>query len=118
MKYLIMSCLGSGLVLMGIAFHSITGHLNMTYMHNELVKNYINHKNLVLISMGLFTVGLGVKSAMFPLHTWLPDAHSSAPTTSSAFLSSLVLKGYVIFLIKMLYRVFGRDLLREFSILR
>ena len=82
-----MSCLGSGLVLMGIAFlYSITGHLNMTYMHNELVKNYINHKNLVLISMGLFTVGLGVKSAMFPLHTWLPDAHSSAPTTSSAFI--------------------------------
>ncbi|MDU1443969.1 MAG: proton-conducting transporter membrane subunit [Clostridium cochlearium] len=119
MKYLIMSCLGSGLVLMGIAFlYSITGHLNMTYMHNELVKNYINHKNLVLISMGLFTVGLGVKSAMFPLHTWLPDAHSSAPTTSSAFLSSLVLKGYVIFLIKILYRVFGMDLLREFSILK
>lgn len=119
MKYLIMSCLGSGLVLMGIAFlYSITGHLNMTYMHNELVKNYMNHKNLLLISMGLFTVGLGVKSAMFPLHTWLPDTHSSAPTSSSALLSSLVLKGYVIFLIKMLFRVFGIDLLREFSILK
>ena len=119
MKYLIMSCLGSGLVLMGIAFlYAVTGHLNMTYMHNELVKNYMNYKNLLLISIGLFTVGLGVKSAMFPLHTWLPDAHSSAPTSSSALLSSLVLKGYVIFLIKMLFRVFGIELLREFSILK
>lgn len=119
MKYLIMSCLGSGLVLMGIAFlYSITGHLNMTYIHNELIKDYMNNKNSVLISMGLFTVGLGVKSAMFPLHTWLPDAHSNAPTSSSALLSSLVLKGYVLVLIKILFRVFGMEILRQFSILK
>ncbi|MBC2399491.1 multicomponent Na+:H+ antiporter subunit D [Clostridium tetanomorphum] len=118
MKYLIMSCLGSGLVLMGIAFlYSLTGHLNMTYIHNELVKNYTNYPRSILITLGLFTVGLGVKSAMFPLHTWLPDAHSNAPTTSSAILSSLVLKGYVLFLIKILYRVFGREIIVQFPIL-
>ncbi|PRR78917.1 Na(+)/H(+) antiporter subunit D [Clostridium liquoris] len=118
MKYLIMSCLGSGLVLMGIAFlYSITGHLNMTYIHNELVKNYIHYPRTILITLGLFTVGLGVKSAMFPLHTWLPDAHSNAPTTSSAILSSLVLKGYILFLIKVLYRVFGIEIIRNFPIL-
>lgn len=118
MKYLIMSCLGSGLVLMGIAFlYSMTGHLNMTYIHKELVKNYVNYPRAVLITLGLFTAGLGVKSAMFPLHTWLPDAHSNAPTTSSAILSSLVLKGYVLFLIKVLYRVFGIEIIRNFSIL-
>ncbi|SQB91933.1 sodium/proton antiporter shaD [Clostridium tetanomorphum] len=113
-----MSCLGSGLVLMGIAFlYSLTGHLNMTYIHNELVKNYTNYPRSILITLGLFTVGLGVKSAMFPLHTWLPDAHSNAPTTSSAILSSLVLKGYVLFLIKILYRVFGREIIVQFPIL-
>lgn len=118
MKYLIMSCLGSGLVLMGIAFlYSMTGHLNMTYIHKELVKNYANYPRAILITSGLFTVGLGVKSAMFPLHTWLPDAHSNAPTTSSAILSSLVLKGYVLFLIKVLYRVLGIEIIRNFSIL-
>ncbi len=118
LKYLIMSCLGSGLVLMGIAFlYSMTGHLNMTYIHEILINNYMNYPNAIIISLGLFTVGLGVKSALFPLHTWLPDAHSSAPTSSSAILSSLVLKAYIIFLINILYRVMGTEIISETPIL-
>nr|WP_272507466.1 proton-conducting transporter membrane subunit [Clostridium aestuarii] len=118
LKYLIMSCLGSGLVLMGIAFlYSMTGHLNMRFIHGELMKSYSNYPNAILITLGLFTVGLGVKSAMFPLHTWLPDAHASAPAPSSAILSSLVLKAFILLLIKVLYRVFGIDIIRQFHIL-
>ena len=118
-KYLIMSCLGSGLVLMGIAYlYSITGHLNMVYIHKELVNVYTQYPRAILITLGLFTVGLGVKSAIFPLHNWLPDAHSSAPSPSSAILSSLVLKAYVILLIKVLYRVFGTEIVLQFPILR
>jgi multicomponent Na+:H+ antiporter subunit D len=118
MKYLIMSCLGSGLVLMGIAYlYSMTGHLNIDYIHGVLIKNYLNYPNAVLISIVLFIIGLGVKSAMFPLHNWLPDAHSSAPTSSSAILSSLVLKAFVLLLIKILYRVFGMEILNHYSVL-
>jgi len=118
LKYLIMSCLGSGLVLMGIAFlYSMTGHLNMTFIHESLIKNYMNYPQAIIITLGLFTVGLGVKSAMFPLHTWLPDAHSNAPTPSSAILSSLVLKAYVIFLLKVLYRVMGKEIIFNTPIL-
>lgn len=118
LKYLIISCLGSGLVLMGIAFlYSITGHLNISFIHKELVYVYKNYPNAILISLGLFTIGLGVKSAMFPLHTWLPDAHSSAPTSSSAILSSLVLKAFVLLLIKVLYRAFGIEIISKFPIL-
>jgi len=118
LKYLITSCLGSGLVLMGIAFlYSITGHLNISYIHEVLINNYKDYPNLILISLGLFTVGLGVKSSMFPLHTWLPDAHSSAPTSSSAILSSLVLKAFVLLLIKILYRAFGIEIISNFLIL-
>ncbi|MFT5871640.1 MAG: multicomponent Na+:H+ antiporter subunit D [Clostridium sp.] len=118
MKYLIMSCLGSGLVLMGIAYlYSMTGHLNMSYIHEELINCYLNYPNAVLIAIVLFIIGLGVKSAMFPLHNWLPDAHSSAPTSSSAILSSLVLKAFVLLLIKILYRVFGMEILNYYSVL-
>jgi len=118
LKYLIMSCLGSGLVLMGIAYlYSMTGHLNINYIHAELVKCYLIYPNAVLISIVLFIIGLGVKSAMFPLHNWLPDAHSSAPSSSSAILSSLVLKAFVLLLIKILYGVFGMDILNHFSVL-
>ena len=118
LKYLILSSLGSGLVLMAIAFiYSISGNLNMTFINTELVQVYMSYKKSILISLGLFTVGLGVKSAMFPLHVWLPDAHSSAPSSSSAILSALVLKAYVILYIKILYRMFGYEIMSEFPVL-
>lgn len=119
LKYLIMSSLGSGLVLMGIAYlYSITGHLNMGYIHQELLTVYTEYPRAILITLGLFTVGLGVKSAIFPLHSWLPDAHSSAPTPSSAILSSLVLKAYAILLVKVLFRVFGFEMVSLFPVLK
>jgi len=117
-KYLILSCLGSGLVLMGIAFlYSMTGHLNMTFIHENLIKSYMDYPQAIIITLGLFTVGIGVKSALFPLHTWLPDAHSNAPTSSSAILSSLVLKAYIVFLLKVLYRVMGKEIISQTPIL-
>ena len=118
MKYLIMSCLGSGLVLMGIAYlYSMTGYLNINYIHDEIITSYLNYPNAVLISIVLFIIGLGVKSAMFPLHNWLPDAHSNAPSSSSAILSSLVLKAFVLLLIKILFRLYGIEILQHYSVL-
>ncbi|WP_202709746.1 complex I subunit 5 family protein [Sporosalibacterium faouarense] len=118
LKYLILSILGSGLVLMGIAFiYSITGNLNMTFIHNELIKIHGQYQSTVLITLVLFTIGLGVKSAMFPLHTWLPDAHSNSPASASAILSGLVLKAYVFLLIKILFRVFGLEIISQYPLL-
>jgi multicomponent Na+:H+ antiporter subunit D len=113
-KYLIMSTIGSGLVLMAIAYlYSITGHLNIILSHDVLISNYQNYPNSILIILSLFTLGLGVKSALFPLHGWLPDAHSSAPAPSSALLSSLVIKVYIFMLIKIVYRLFGFSLAKS-----
>lgn len=112
LKYLILSTLGSGLVLMGIALvYSMTGHLSMGFIKEVLPGQVSGNENTVLISLILFTVGLGIKSAMFPLHVWLPDAHASAPTPSSAILSALVIKAPVLFLIKIYYMVFGSEIL-------
>lgn len=119
LKYLILSSLGSGLILMGIAFvYSLTGHLNMVSVHEALVGAFPQHSRSLLIAIGLFTVGLGVKSAMFPLHTWLPDAHTHAPSVSSAFLSALVLKAYVVLYIKILYRVFGVEIVASLPVFK
>jgi len=118
LKYLILSSVGSGLVLMGIAFiYAISGNLNMDFINEEIAQNFHLYEKSILISLGLFTAGLGVKSAMFPLHVWLPDAHSNAPSTSSALLSSLVLKAYIILYINILYRVFGGEIISSFPIL-
>lgn len=117
MKYLIMSTIGSGLILMGIAFlYSYTGHLNMNQIHAAVLNDYTDYYKSILIIITLFTAGLGVKSAMFPLHAWLPDAHSSAPTASSALLSGIVLKAFAFFLIKFMDRMLGFELINEFNI--
>ncbi|WP_099187686.1 complex I subunit 5 family protein [Tepidibacter mesophilus] len=117
-KYIVLSSLGSGLVLMGIAFlYSITGNLNMNFMHSELIRNWMDYEKVILISIGLFTIGLGIKGAMFPLHVWLPDAHSSAPTSSSAMLSALVVKAFVLLFIKIIYRIFGTYIISNILVL-
>ncbi len=118
LKYLIMSTIGSGLILMGIAFiYSFTGHLNIDLIHQAILEDYTQYQKALLITIALFTSGLGVKSAMFPLHTWLPDAHSTAPTASSALLSAIVLKPFAFFLIKIMYRMIGFDLVNQFNII-
>lgn len=113
-KYLIMSSIGSGLVLMAIAYiYSIAGHLNMSLVSQVITRNYMDYTNSILIILTLFTVGLGVKSALFPLHGWLPDAHSSAPSPSSALLSSMVIKVYIFMLLKMMFRMFTLEIVNE-----
>ncbi|RJX26250.1 MAG: monovalent cation/H+ antiporter subunit D family protein [Dethiobacter sp.] len=106
-KYLILSVLGSGCVLLAVAMiYMVTGNLNFVYIAAELPAALALYPFNILIALSLFIVGLGVKSALFPLHVWLPDAHSSAPSPSSAVLSGLVIKIYAFALIKLLFRVF------------
>ena len=96
-RYLIMSLLGSGFFLFGVSIlYTITGHLLMSNVQQ---------------SVGLMVLGLAIKSALYPFHSWLPNAHGSSTTASSAILSGLVLKGYIILLVKMCYRVFTPDIL-------
>ncbi len=68
------------------------------------------------MALSFILVGFGVKAAVFPLHVWLPDAHSTAPSPASAILSGLAVKGYLICLLKFLYNVFGSALMQEFAV--
>ncbi|MBS4031056.1 MAG: monovalent cation/H+ antiporter subunit D family protein [Clostridiales bacterium] len=111
-KYLVLSAVGSGCLLLAIAMiYMVTGHLNFTYVAQALPQVMDLYPLNILVSLALFLVGLGVKAALFPLHVWLPDAHSSAPSPSSAVLSGLVIKVYAIAMIKLLYKVYPPELL-------
>lgn len=108
-RYLIMSLMGSGVFLFGVSMlYTITGHLLMPNLLPAVTKLFSNPAYDYPLAMlaGMICVGLAVKSALFPFHTWLPTAHGSATTASSAVLSGVVLKGYIILLIKVMCRVF------------
>jgi len=110
-RYLILSALGSGGLLFSIALlFMVTGQLNMDFMRQALGVTAAQYPLNVLTALSFMVVGLGVKSALFPLHIWLPDAHANAPTASSALLSGLVVKVYVVALIRIAYLTLGMDL--------
>ncbi|MEG0020515.1 MAG: proton-conducting transporter membrane subunit, partial [Oscillospiraceae bacterium] len=118
-RYLIMSLLGSGLFLMSIILlYDLTGHLLMVDIHNQIVILMQTGKYILplTIIIGLLAVGMAMKSALFPFHAWLSHAHGSATTASSAILSGLVLKGYIILLIKIFVRVLGIDVVAQLQV--
>lgn len=116
-KYLILASLGSSFILGSIGFiYILTGYLNMGFAHDQLLLVWQNSPHIIWMAMVFALVGFGVKSALFPFHVWLPDAHATAPTPASAVLSSLAVKGYIICFLKFMYLVFGQDLMREFNI--
>ncbi len=114
-RYMIMNLMGSGLFLLGICFlYSLTGHLLMENIHEQVARMAANGpvKRALTVSVALMSLGLAIKSALFPFHTWLPDAYGYSTPTSSAVLSSLVSKGYIFVLIKLFCRVIGLPVVR------
>ncbi len=110
-KYLILSAVGTGCVLLSVAMlYMVTGHLNFTFAAEALVPALELYPNNILVALALFSAGFIVKAALFPLHVWLPDAHSSAPSPSSAILSGLVIKIYAYAYLKLLLKVFPGDI--------
>ena len=109
-RYMAMSLLGSGLVLIGITLlYTLTGHLLMSNI-KEAVAGIVADGTYTIpltVVIGLITIGLAIKSGLYPFHGWIPDAYSTSAPTSSALLSGLASKGYIILLIKIYYRVLG-----------
>lgn len=111
-RYMIMSLMGSGLLLLGICFfYDMTGHLLMSNMKESIGIMTENGAYQVpfLLTVGLVSVGLAIKSALWPFHAWLPNAYGYSTVTSSAMLSSIVSKGYIFLLLKLIFRVIGPE---------
>jgi multicomponent Na+:H+ antiporter subunit D len=112
LKYLTLSIFGSSFILMGIIIlYFLTGSLSMTGIYEALMQNYVGNEETVQNAFIFITIGTALKSALFPLHIWLPDAHSTAPSPSSAVLSSLVIKSYMFLYIKVMYKAIGVDII-------
>jgi multicomponent Na+:H+ antiporter subunit D len=103
--YLVMGSIGACFFLLGIGFlYTVTGSLNMHDLSLLLPPLYGN--KVVQAAFVFFLVGLSIKMALFPLHTWLPDAHSFAPSEISAMLSGIIIEVSTYALIRVCFSVY------------
>ncbi len=103
-KYLIQGSIGSSLLLMGIGLlYGYFGTLNMADIAAQI--GTVSSTKL-FIPMVLMVTGLGIEAAIFPLNAWLPDAHSSAPSSVSAILSGIAIEVGLYAVIRVLFTMF------------
>ena len=92
-KFFLYTMFGSAFMLLG--FLALYFKAGRTFDIAELMANVktanIPHNTQLLIFGGIF-LGFAVKVPMFPFHTWLPDAHTEAPTVGSVLLAAVLLK--------------------------
>ncbi len=102
LRYMLTAMAGSMSYLMGVALlYGAYGTLDLYAIGHALTPGALPQAALVLMTMGLL-----MKTAVFPLHFWLPPAHSSATAPVSALLSALVVKGSFYILLRLWFEVF------------
>ena len=107
-SYLGFAVLGSLVSLMGLfMLQSILGTLQIDQLV-EAASHVTNHA-LLYTAGALTLVGFGVKAGMYPLHTWLPQAHSVAPAPASAMLSAVITKAGIFGIIVVSCNIFLHD---------
>jgi multicomponent Na+:H+ antiporter subunit D len=107
LKYLLAGTVGATLYLLGVGYAFVaTGTLAMADLAPALAAAG-HDSTLVVASFALLAVGLGVKLALFPLHTWKPDAYSAAPPAVAAALAALGSTVAAYALVRVTYGVFG-----------
>ena len=102
-KYLVQSAVGSVLVLVGIAAVLADVHT----LALSQIRLLASPSPTLLVAGALFMIGFGVKIAMVPMHTWLPDAHAQAPSGISAMLSGIVIEVGLLALLRVLAALAG-----------
>jgi multicomponent Na+:H+ antiporter subunit D len=104
-RYMIFGTLGACAYLLGVGYlYMITGSLNMADLRQILVPLY--HSQALFVGFAFLLVGIGVKMAFFPVHTWLPDSYTLAPSSVSVLLAPLFTKVGAYVLIRVLFTVF------------
>lgn len=101
LRYLLFALLGSVLYLLGVALlYGQYGTLDI-----QLLAEQVQPGLLLWVAASLMTAGLIAKTALFPLHLWLPPAHAGAPPAASALLSALVVKASFFLIVRLWFDV-------------
>ena len=104
-KYMVMGSVGSTVLFFGMALvYGITGTLNFAQISSVIHGQPTNIWYYLIFA--LFVIGFGVKTAIVPVHTWLPDAHPEAPSPISAMLSGILIETGLYALTRVLFLLF------------
>jgi multicomponent Na+:H+ antiporter subunit D len=104
LRYLLFALIGSIFYLLGVALlYGAYGTLDIVLLAQRIRESAVTPATLV--AGGLMTAGLLAKTALFPLHLWLPPAHANAPAPASAVLSALVVKGSFFLIVRLWFDV-------------
>jgi multicomponent Na+:H+ antiporter subunit D len=107
-QYLILGTIGATFILIGIGLaYMVTGTLNMADLAHRLAA--MEGNRTVRVAIAFVVVGAGLKLALFPLHVWLPNAYTYAPSPVSVFLAATATKVAVYVLLRFVFTVFGAD---------
>jgi multicomponent Na+:H+ antiporter subunit D len=116
LKYLTIGTAGASLYLVGVGYLFLrTGALNMVDVSRSLagepawIDGALYGDPLVLAAFGFIAVGLATKAAVYPLHTWQPDAYAAAPDAVTIYISALVSTGGAYALARVTWTVFTPD---------
>ena len=111
-QYLIMGTIGATFILIGIGLlFQMTGTLNMADMavqlgkSREIVGGNWTGSRTMLVAFAFFTIGLSIKMAVFPLHSWLPDSYTYAPSVVTSFIASTSTKVSVYAFIRVIFEI-------------
>ncbi len=110
-KYLMIGTVSAVFLLMAVVLtYQATGTLNMALIPEGMEEVPVLTRQLLF---AFYMIGLGVKFAIVPLHTWLPDAYMSVPITYNVLSSGLVVKASFFVLVRILYVLFGVEFLAD-----
>lgn len=105
-QYLVLGTLGGSFVLLGVGFlYMATGSLNMADIAARIPGSPL--PNAVLVGGAFLLLGFMLKSALFPLHQWLPGAYSRSPNAVAVLLAGSGTKVSLYALSRIMFGVFG-----------
>jgi len=110
--YLIMGTTGATFFVIGIGFlYAATGTLNMADIARQIAANGADRT--VETAFAFIVVGLGLKAAVYPLHLWLPNAYTYAPSAVTSFVAATATKVAIYALLRFMFTIFRPDFLFE-----
>lgn len=105
-RYLVMGTIGATFYIIGVGLmYQMTGSLNIADLKTILPA--VADTRTVLAALAFLTVGISLKLALFPLHLWLPNAYTFAPSAVTAFLAATATKVSLYVLLRIFFTVFG-----------